>query len=125
MTEINIKVVVWVLVILLIIDAIYITIFSNYFIKLFESVQKTPFKFRYESGIMTYFLMTFTVYYFGFVKNFSNLDMFILGACVYGTYDLTNYSTFKNWSLSMVILDIIWGGVLYFLTAYIIKKLIL
>uniref|UniRef100_A0AB39JE51 Duf2177 Domain Containing Protein n=1 Tax=Florenciella sp. virus SA2 TaxID=3240092 RepID=A0AB39JE51_9VIRU len=125
MTEINLKIIACILLILLIVDAIYITIFSNYFIKLFESVQKTPFKFRYESGIATYLLMTFTVYYFGFVKNFSNLDMFILGACVYGTYDLTNYSTFKNWTLSMVILDTIWGGVLYFLTAYIIKKLIL
>ena len=125
MAEINIKVVICILVILLLFDAIYITIFSSHFIKLFESIQKSSFKFRYESGIITYLLMTFTVYYFGFVKNFSSLDMFILGICVYGTYDLTDYSTFKNWNLSTVLLDTTWGGVLYCSTVYIIKKLIL
>ena len=36
----------------------------------------------------------------------------ILGFIAYGTYDMTNLSTLKNWSLSMSIVDIIWGTVL-------------
>jgi uncharacterized membrane protein len=36
----------------------------------------------------------------------------ILGMLCYATYDLTNMATIKNWPLSIVIVDIIWGTVL-------------
>jgi uncharacterized membrane protein len=35
-----------------------------------------------------------------------------LGAIAYGTYEFTNYATLKNWSPSMVMVDVIWGTVL-------------
>jgi len=35
-----------------------------------------------------------------------------LGAMAYGTYEFTNYATLRNWSLSMVAVDLIWGTVL-------------
>ncbi|XUY27035.1 DUF2177 family protein [Agrobacterium sp. rho-8.1] len=36
----------------------------------------------------------------------------ILGFIGYGTYDMTNLSTLKGWSLKMCVVDIIWGTVL-------------
>tara|TARA_B100000575_G_C22722425_1_gene434213 strand:+ start:172 stop:576 length:405 start_codon:yes stop_codon:yes gene_type:complete len=33
-----------------------------------------------------------------------------LGLLCYGTYELTNYATLKDWSLRVVIVDILWGG---------------
>ncbi len=33
-----------------------------------------------------------------------------LGLVAYGTYDLTNLATLKNWPLPMVIVDMIWGA---------------
>lgn len=36
----------------------------------------------------------------------------LMGALVYGVYDLTNYSTLKDWSLKLTIIDILWGAVL-------------
>lgn len=38
----------------------------------------------------------------------------VLGLVAYGTYDMTNLATLKNWSLSLSIVDIAWGT---FLTA--------
>lgn len=35
-----------------------------------------------------------------------------LGLVAYGTYDLTNLTTLKNWPLPMVIVDMVWGAVL-------------
>jgi len=32
-----------------------------------------------------------------------------LGAIAYGTYDMTNYATLKNWPLPVVMADIAWG----------------
>jgi len=36
----------------------------------------------------------------------------LLGAVAYGTYEFTNYATLKNWSPSMVVIDVIWGAAL-------------
>jgi len=36
----------------------------------------------------------------------------LFGFFAYATYDLTNYSTIKNWPLGIVIIDIIWGTIL-------------
>ena len=44
------------------------------------------------------------------------LDSFVYGICAYAVYDLTNLATLKNWSITMTIVDIIWGGVLCTIT---------
>lgn len=41
----------------------------------------------------------------------------ILGILCYGTYDLTNMATLKNWSYEIVIIDIIWGAFLTGITS--------
>ena len=35
-----------------------------------------------------------------------------LGTFAYATYDLTNAATLKNWTLTIVVVDIAWGAVL-------------
>jgi len=35
----------------------------------------------------------------------------LLGAIAYGTYDLTNYATLRNWNLQLTVLDIVYGAV--------------
>tara|TARA_Y100000590_G_scaffold130443_1_gene148983 strand:- start:19 stop:423 length:405 start_codon:yes stop_codon:yes gene_type:complete len=36
----------------------------------------------------------------------------IFGLVAYGTYNLTNMATIKNWSTNVVFVDMIWGGIL-------------
>ena len=36
----------------------------------------------------------------------------IFGLVAYGTYNLTNMATIKNWSVNVVFVDMIWGGIL-------------
>lgn len=53
----------------------------------------------------------------------------VLGLVAYGTYDMTNLSTLKNWSVSLSIVDMAWGTLLtaaastagYFVTSYVAK----
>ncbi len=46
----------------------------------------------------------------------SLLRAFLLGAAVgilaYGTYDLTNHATLRNWPFVVTVIDIAWGAVL-------------
>ena len=46
------------------------------------------------------------------------LDAMILGWVIYGVYEGTNYGILKNWKMSTVIIDTLWGSVLFGLTTY-------
>ena len=36
----------------------------------------------------------------------------VLGVVAYGTYNFTNMASVKNWSISVVFVDVFWGGIL-------------
>ena len=54
---------------------------------------------------------------------------FIFGLVAYGTYNLTNMATIKNWSSTVVFVDMFWGALLtgtsVFLGVYLTKKIFL
>jgi uncharacterized membrane protein len=41
----------------------------------------------------------------------------LFGLFTYATYDLTNLATLKNWPITIVFVDIVWGMVLSMITA--------
>ena len=43
----------------------------------------------------------------------------ILGLIAYGTYDLTNFATLKNWPLNISLVDMFWGSCLTCLSSVI------
>ncbi len=51
----------------------------------------------------------------------------ILGFAMYGTYDLTNMATLKDWPLIVTVIDLLWGtfitGTTSFISTYIIMKI--
>lgn len=34
----------------------------------------------------------------------------VLGLAAYGTYDITNLATLKNWPVMVTVVDLVWGG---------------
>ena len=36
----------------------------------------------------------------------------LLGVIAYGTYETTNFSTLKGWTMQMLVIDIVWGAFL-------------
>lgn len=47
------------------------------------------------------------------------VSAFILGVCIYGVYEFTNYSTLAFWPKSLLIIDTLWGGVLSAIVAFV------
>ena len=122
--DINIKLFFSIFLLLLLFDAIYITIFKNIFIAFYKKVQGgRDIRMKYGGLVAIYLFMTSIIYYFGIIKKFTLGEMFILGVSIYGVYELTNYTTLIDWNLKMVILDTTWGGLLYASTLFFIKKL--
>jgi len=42
----------------------------------------------------------------------------LLGLMAYGTYEFTNYATLRDWSMTQVVVDSLWGAVLTGISAW-------
>jgi uncharacterized membrane protein len=105
-------------------DAIYFYINQSFFSTTIYNVQKSNVKPRYISVAFTYLLLVMIEYYFIIRPKKDLKDAFLLGAGIYGVYELTNYSTLKDWPLFLVIMDTIWGGILFMLVTYLHNRFI-
>jgi len=43
---------------------------------------------------------------------------FVFGLVLYGVYDFTNLSIFEDWNLSLSIIDVLWGGFVFFISGF-------
>ena len=105
----------------LVLDLIFFWVNQNFLTKTLVSVQGFKPKVRYVSAFFCYVALTFLMYYFIIKPKRTLLDAFLLGVAVYTVYETTNYALFKNWPLQMVIMDILWGGFMFFVIAYLVN----
>ena len=106
------------LVCMLVLDFIYLSLTKNFYNNLVRSIQGQNIIIRPIAMIIVYLLLAFAYYYFILEKNGTIKDAFILGISIYGTFDLTNYAIFNKWNLKAVLMDTLWGGILFSLTRY-------
>jgi uncharacterized membrane protein len=111
-------------IVLLILDALYICINKNVFQDTVVTIQRVVMQIKPEAVLFVYLLLVIVINYFIIQKNRSPLEAFILGFCIYGIYDGTNYAIFKKWPLSVAIMDALWGGILFSATTYITYTLL-
>ena len=102
------------------IDFVYLNVMREYLGNQLKSVQGSTVKFNYLGAALCYVFLIVGLNYFIIKPKRSVSDAFLLGIIIYGVYETTNYATFKNWSLLTVIIDTLWGGLLFATTTYII-----
>jgi uncharacterized membrane protein len=108
----------------LVLDGAYFTINSKFLSDTIKSVQKSNVSIKYSGVVLTYVFMTAILYYFIIKPKRKAMDAFYLGIGVYGVYELTNYATLTNWPLSLVIIDTLWGGILFASATCMVKYVI-
>lgn len=74
---------------------------------------------NWPAAIIFYLLFIIGIIFFAVLPGREKDSLFItalygalFGFFTYATYDLTNLATLKNWPLSVVVVDILWGMVL-------------
>jgi uncharacterized membrane protein len=95
-------------------DIVYIYFIANYFNTQIRMIQGSPIVFNQKmivGAAITYILLAFALSHF--VS--SPRNAFLLGICIYGVYDMTNYALFNKWALQTALMDMLWGGTLFFL----------
>jgi uncharacterized membrane protein len=76
---------------------------------------------NFLGAIICYIFLIFGINYFIIKPKRSIQDAFLLGLVIYGVFETTNITLFSKWSWLTVIIDTLWGGILFALTAYIIR----
>jgi hypothetical protein len=110
-------------IIFITLDSIYLNVIKNYFQKQIQSVQGSAVKINFLGAAICYVFLIIGINYFIIKPRKSINEAFLLGLVIYGVYETTNYALFKNWSLVTVVIDTLWGGILFAVTTYIVNML--
>jgi uncharacterized membrane protein len=126
--------------IILALDAVFLTLAKDLFARQVMLVQGTAMKVNIPSAAVCYALIVLGLYYFVLrhiiVPNATSAAAsiqtmkledgiraaFFLGILVYGVYETTTLAILKNWSPMTAVIDTTWGGTLFALSAYLFYK---
>ena len=110
--------------IMLVLDFTYLYLFRDFTLPLLKKVQKADVKINIMPAIACYLLLVTGLYYFIIRKKAPIKDAVLLGILIYGVYETTNYAFFKDWSPLLVLVDTVWGGILFGTTTFLYYKII-
>lgn len=111
------------------VDYVYLSRITQHFKDLVLKITKEPMEFNLTKGVIAYIFLIIGINYFIFSdlkKNNLNqkiIDSIILGLVIYGTFDFTNGTIFKNYDYYTAIMDTMWGGVLFGLVTFIVYQI--
>jgi Predicted membrane protein len=110
-------------IVMISLDFVYLSVMKGYFANQVKNVQGSALKLNYFGAAICYIFLVAGLNYFIIKPRKSVSDAFLLGLVIYGVYETTNYALFSNWSIVSVIIDTLWGGLLFASTAYIVEKM--
>ena len=110
-------------IILIGLDAIYLTLTKDFFNNLIKQIQGEAINLKLLGAIICYLFLLFGLNYFIINRNKSPQEAALLGLVIYGVYDATNYAIFNKWNLGALLMDTLWGGLVFYLTTFLTYKL--
>jgi uncharacterized membrane protein len=108
-------------ILFVVIDLIYLNFMKSYFAKQVQLVQGSPLKLNILGAAICYIFLIIGLNYFIIKPKKSVSDAFLLGLVIYGVYETTNYALLSKWSILTVIMDTLWGGILFAITTYLVN----
>lgn len=104
---------------------------GNEYRKMIRKIQGSDMQVNTVYAIMSYALMIIGLNVFVIPNiNKDNLMMdslkygFLFGIVVYGVYDFTIGAVLKGWNFKLALIDVLWGGIVYFLASYLTFKIL-
>jgi uncharacterized membrane protein len=110
-------------IILVIIDGIFLSMMKPYFDNQVKLVQGSVLKVNITATILCYVFLIFGLYHFIIKPNKSVQDAFLFGIVIYAVYETTSRALLTKWKWTTVFIDTLWGGILFALTTWIMKKI--
>lgn len=123
------------LVIFFLVDIVWLGVISKKLYKEYLGHLMAP-NVNWAAALVFYFLFIAGLVFFVIIPAIEKGDLMyaitlgaFFGLITYGTYDLTNLATLKDWPLNITIIDLIWGtflnaatsGITYFVATSLLK----
>ena len=118
-------------VLMLILDAIWLTLNKPMYGKLVKAIQGSDLKVSLLPAIVAYVIMYIGMVVLVIPTILASKDNSIqnvvriagtFGFSVYGIFNATNMAIFKNYSVTTALLDTVWGTLLYTFVAFIVVR---
>jgi uncharacterized membrane protein len=109
-------------------DAVWLGVVAKNFYQ--DELSKLfSFRFFFPPALIFYLLYPVLMWFFVFRQPAESWQQVVLAGALYGfgvyaTYDLTNWATIEGWSLTMTVIDVLWGTLLSAVAAGIVWWLI-
>ena len=119
-------------ILLLVLDFIWIGGYmGGEYKKMIRKIQGSDMQVNIIYALLSYVLMIIGLNFF-VIPNINKDNLFndslkygfLFGIVLFGVYDFTVGAVLKNWNLKLAILDILWGGTVYFLATFLTFKIL-
>jgi uncharacterized membrane protein len=111
-------------IVFVVLDVAFLYLLQPLFRKQIQDVQTSgPLTIDRVAAVLCYLVLVFGLFYFVILPNRSPMYAFLLGLVVYAVYELTNKSILRKWRWETVVIDTLWGGVLFAVTTWLVNKL--
>ena len=117
----NFKLLIISAIIFIVMDSVYLYVIKNYFANQIIKVQGSPMKINITATLICYVILIFGINYFIIQPRRSVQDAFLLGLVIYGVFETTNMALFTKWAWLTVLIDTLWGGILFAVNTSIVK----
>ena len=111
------------LIVFVSLDSVYLYSMRHYFQQQIQRIQGTPLQMNITATILCYLTLAFGLYYFIIRPKKNVLDAFLLGLVIYLVYETTTWALFTKWSPLTVLIDSLWGGILFSITTMTVYRI--
>lgn len=127
----NVKQIILGIAILLIADFLWISLYmGNQYKVMIRSIQGSDIEPKSLFIILAYLLMIIGLIVFVLPNIRKNHELedsikygFVFGIVLYGVYDFTAGAVISKWDTKLTIIDILWGGIVFFMASYFATKI--
>ena len=108
-------------IVIVLIDLIYLYLIKSKFKEMVKSIQIIPLKMNYIGAIIAYLFLSIGLHKFIIEPKKDLKEAFLLGIVIYGVFEGTSMAIFQNWDIKILLVDIFWGGTLFYLSAMVYR----
>lgn len=118
-----------ILLCVLLFDSIYLySIGGPWFKTQVADVQRNALEINYSAALLCYLIIAGLLLYIGYITQSksaaSEQEAFFIGFAVYAVFELTCKAIFIQWKWTTVLIDSVWGGILFALSLFASKKIL-
>jgi uncharacterized membrane protein len=109
-------------IVFFVVDIAFLKMLTPYWNNQLTIIQGSPLKLNTPGALLSYAILVIGLYYFIIRNKKPVLEAMLLGWFVYLVYETTNKAIITNWKWETVLIDGLWGGILFGLTTWLFYK---